>query len=151
MAHRHRIYIKPAINNHGQLKATKRGPQYEATYNGEIICVSHQPFFDGARVLRDRGLTGQLEMWDHERPFPRMRSTIEKAAQLTVVEGRNTEIRIAKWKAPDDRLRGLNVERRKSVAGSSGTSNHETASDGVTAEDAEPIPPAGSAAEEDVP
>jgi hypothetical protein len=46
-------------------------------------------------------------------PIPRMRSTIEKAAQLTVVEGRNTEIRIAKWKAPDDRLRGLNVERRK--------------------------------------
>jgi hypothetical protein len=82
MALPHCIHIKLATSNDGQLKVTKRGLQFEAIYNGELICVSHQPFFDSARVLHDRGLSGAYEMWDHERSYPRMRSTIEKAAQL---------------------------------------------------------------------
>jgi hypothetical protein len=72
-------------------------------------------------------------MWDHELPHPRMRSTVEKAAKLTVAEDRGTGIRFDKWKAPDDRFRGLNKERGKRAAGSSGTANLETTSDGVTA------------------
>jgi len=61
-----------------------------------------------------------------------MHSTIEKAAKLTVAEGRSTGMRFEKWNAPD-RLRGLVEERHKRSHGSSGTSNPETASDGVTA------------------
>ena len=115
------------------LKITERGPQYEATYEGELICVSHQPLLDGARVLRQRGLTGPVETWDKVGQFRRMHSTIEKAAQLTVVEPREGGIRFDKWNAPDDRFRGLNEERGKRAAGSSGTANLETTSDGVTA------------------
>ncbi len=126
----HRIYLNPAVSKDGRPKVTKRGPLFEATYDGELICVSHQPLFDGARVLHQRGLNGPLEMWDHERPYSRMQSTIEKAAKLTVVEGPNTDLRIDKWNPPDNRLRGLNVERRKPAVGALGTSNPETAADG---------------------
>jgi hypothetical protein len=72
-------------------------------------------------------------MWDHQLSHPRMRSTVEKAAQLTVVEGRSGNIRFGMWNAPD-RLRGLTEERRKRAAGSSGTSIPETVPDGLTAE-----------------
>jgi hypothetical protein len=44
------------------------------------------PFLDGARALLNLGHTGALEMWDYERPYPRMRGDIEKAAKLTVRE-----------------------------------------------------------------
>ncbi|WP_373085708.1 hypothetical protein [Sneathiella sp.] len=72
-------------------------------------------------------------MWDHQLSYPRMRSIVEKAAQLTVVESRRGNMRFERWNAPD-RLRGLNGERRKRAVEASGTSNTETASDGVTAE-----------------
>ena len=127
-----RIYIQPTLKNDGTHKVSKRGPLYDTTFNGEHICTSHQPLLDGARVLHGRGLTGPLQMWDHERSYPRMHSTIEKAAKLTVAEGRSTGMRFEKWNAPD-RLRGLVEERHKRSHGSSGTSNPETASDGVTA------------------
>ena len=65
-----------------------RGEIYEVSYNGQVIVAStSMPLLDGARALQNMGLSGPLEMWDHQRPYPRMRSTIEVAAKFTVREG----------------------------------------------------------------
>lgn len=65
-------------------------PHYRARLgglDGEII-VQHTPtpFFDAARVLLSKRVTGTLEMWDGERSYPRMRGDIAKMAKLTVIE-----------------------------------------------------------------
>jgi len=76
-----KIYIK-------QIRYGIRGPIYQVEHNGaELLSGTAVPFFDGARALAAKGLTGAFEMWDHERPYPRMMGVIEKAAQLTVREG----------------------------------------------------------------
>ena len=65
----------------------KRGILYDVEFDGEVICQSSlTPLLDACRVLLSRGLTGNVEMWDYVRPYPRMRSTIEGAAQLTVTD-----------------------------------------------------------------
>ena len=43
------------------------------------------------------GLTGDVELWDETRPFPRMRSTVEATAGLTVQEGRRQSPKLSKW------------------------------------------------------
>jgi len=69
------------------VKAGKRGLLYDAEYGGEVICSSSlTPFLDRCRVLQARGLSGPVEMWDMVRPYPRMRSTVEAAAKLTVTD-----------------------------------------------------------------
>jgi hypothetical protein len=82
----HRIYIQPSTDNRtGLPKFGNSGPLYDASYGGEVIVLSsHQPFLDACRVLLADGMSGPAEMWDHIRPFPRMRSTINAAAKLTV-------------------------------------------------------------------
>ena len=88
----HRIYIQPSTDSRtGRTKFGNSGSLYDAIYEGELIVwSSHQPFLDACRVLLARGISGPAEMWDHIRPFPRMRSTIEAAAKLTVSEGKGT-------------------------------------------------------------
>ena len=77
--------VKIYITNKGH---GTRGPLYRVEYEGEeLVAGTATPFCDGARALAARGLTGALEMWDHERPYPRMLGTIEGAAKLTVNEG----------------------------------------------------------------
>ncbi len=85
----HRIYIQPSTSRRtGLANFGKSGPLYDAIYNGELIVwSSHQPFLDACRVLLADGITGPAEMWDHVRTFPRLRSTVEAAAKLTVSEG----------------------------------------------------------------
>jgi hypothetical protein len=69
------------------VKAGKQGLLYDAEYDGEVICTSTlTPFLDACRVLQARGLSGPAEMWDAVRPYPRMKSTIEAAAKLTVTD-----------------------------------------------------------------
>jgi hypothetical protein len=84
----HRIYIQPSTDSRtGLAKFGNSGPLYDASYCGEmIVCSSHQPFLDACRVLLADGMSGPAEMWDHIRPYPRIRSTIEAAAKLTVSE-----------------------------------------------------------------
>lgn len=82
----HRIYIQPATDTRtGLPKFGNSGRLYDAIYGGELVVwSSHQPFLDACRVLLADGVSGAAEMWDHIRPFPRMRSTIEAAEKLTV-------------------------------------------------------------------
>lgn len=77
----HRIYTRLVSS------ASSRGPLYEAIFQDEVIIArSPQPFLDGCRVLSERGYRGAVELWDYERPYPRMRGLIEAAAQLAVDE-----------------------------------------------------------------
>lgn len=84
----HHIYIQPSTDNRtGLPKFGNSGPLYDASYSGKVIVrSSHQPFLDACRVLLTDGMSGPAEIWDHVRPFPRMRSTIEAAAKLRVSE-----------------------------------------------------------------
>ena len=73
------------------IKVLKTPGHYEARLGspvGEVLCPSTRtPLLDGCRVLASHGLTGPVELWDSERPYPRMRADIAKAAKLTVKEG----------------------------------------------------------------
>lgn len=74
-----------------------RGPMYRVELDGEVLIEgTHIPFYDGARALAAKGLTGDFEMWDHVRPYARMRGVIEQAAMLTVSEGEDRP-RVRKW------------------------------------------------------
>ena len=74
-----------------------RGPLYRVEHEGEVLLESTAiPFLDGARALAAKGLTGDFEMWDHVRPYARMRGVIEQAAMLTVSEGEDRP-RVRKW------------------------------------------------------
>lgn len=87
----HKIYIN-------MVKAGKRGLLYDVEYNGEVICQSSlTPLLEAARTLAQRGLGGDLEMWDRVRPYPRMRSTVEAAAKLSVAEGNRLGPRFKKF------------------------------------------------------
>lgn len=84
----HRIYIRPSFDGSGQQRLSPRGPLFDA-FHGEklIVDASPQPFADGCRILQGLGLSGKCELWDFEKRFARMTSTIETMAGLTVVEG----------------------------------------------------------------
>lgn len=91
----HKIYIN-------MVRTGKRGLLYDVEYNGEVICQSSlTPLLEAARTLAQRGLGGDLEMWDRVRPYPRMRSTIEGAARLAVVD-LGSGPRFAKWRSKAD-------------------------------------------------
>ena len=65
-----------------------RGLLYRVECDGKTIASSTStPFFDGARALADMGIYGNLEMWDHERPYPRMTGSVERVARLAISEG----------------------------------------------------------------
>lgn len=112
-----RIFIRQPKRGSGKPKCGTRGLLFEVTYCVEIIVTaSVQPFFDAARVLRSRGKKGMIEMWDEDRPYPRMSSTIEAASRLTVVEG-DRRLRLEVWNGPFP-VRG---EIAKAHSGSAGT------------------------------
>jgi len=93
-----RIVIRPALDKDGKQRLSERGPLYEASYEGELLLdASHQPFLDGCRALRAKGLGGPAEMWDEVRPYPRMLGEIEVAARLTVREPSSGGLRFARW------------------------------------------------------
>jgi hypothetical protein len=78
-----------------------RGPIYRVEHDGEVLVTGTAiPLFDGARALVTKGMTGEFEMWDHERPYPRMKSVIERAAKLTISEGERRPT-FVKWTPRD--------------------------------------------------
>jgi hypothetical protein len=75
------------------------GLRYAVTFNGETtVMASLTPLCAAARVLRGRGIVGSIELWDSERPFPRMSANIAHAAALTVEEGSKSRLRFRPWK-----------------------------------------------------
>lgn len=76
----HRITMRPIIPEERHYHSAY-GPMYSALYDGEVIVESTRlPLLEGARVLQASGLTCAVELWDEERLFPRICSTIEAAS-----------------------------------------------------------------------
>jgi hypothetical protein len=114
----HRIIIALACKPDGTPRYSQRGPLYNACFEGEpILSGSSEPFLEACRILKARGLSGPVELWDETRPFPRMRSTIEAAAWLTVEEG-DGRPRFRRWRPnPRARVGGEAVEGEIALPG----------------------------------
>ena len=98
-----RITIVPAkLGARGQLYDIRLGDQ-----DGELLGWSRTPFYDGARALLYRGITGRFEMWDTFRPCPRMVGEIERCAGLTVSEEDRDGLRIKPWRPAETRQADL--------------------------------------------
>lgn len=73
----------------------KRGPLYTArlgSAQGEVLVSNTiQPALDSARVLVRRGADplGILEMWDTDRPYPRLTGQLGRMAGQTIMERDN--------------------------------------------------------------
>ena len=79
-------------------KAGKRGLLYDVEHEGKMICQSSlTPLVDACRVLFSRGYTGDVEMWDYDRPYARMRSTVECAARLAIIDRGSGPV-FVKWR-----------------------------------------------------
>ncbi len=78
----HRINIRPC-------KRGMRGQYYTVAYAGAtIIPATLNPTGVACRHLVSLGLNGPLEVWDGERPYPRLLiHDLVKAAAITVAEG----------------------------------------------------------------
>ncbi len=84
----HRIVITPSFDKEGRPRRSSQGPLFNANYGGQVIVTgSTEPCLAGARILKARGLTGRLEMWDTVLPYCRFHTDIDKAAGLTIEEG----------------------------------------------------------------
>jgi hypothetical protein len=95
----HRIVITPSRNDGGNPRHSIRGALYDVTYQGEVIVIaSTEPCYASARILKARGLSGRLEMWDTVLPYCRFRADLDKAAGLTVREG-DEPPRLVKFKS----------------------------------------------------
>ena len=72
--------------------------QFEARLDGKLICISHQPLLDGARVLLAENVdpATPIAMRHEGTAFDALRSTVGAAAKLTV--GRTGSDQVAPWK-----------------------------------------------------
>jgi hypothetical protein len=84
----HRIVITPTLDKEGRHKRSSKGSLFDTNYEGQAIAVgSTEPCLDAARILKARGLSGRLEMWDTVLPYCRFHTDIDKSAALTIEEG----------------------------------------------------------------
>jgi len=98
-----RVFIDP-------VKITSRGQGYSVSFNSEtIITNTRNPAADAGRHLAALGHRGRMEVWDNERPYPRLVfHDIEKAAGLTVVENEHHGPRIVRYRPiSDEKWQGL--------------------------------------------
>lgn len=84
----HRIIVTPSLDKEGRPRRSSKGPLFDTSYEGQVIVVgSTEPCLDAARILKARGLSGRLEIWDTLLPYCRFHTDIDKAAGLTIEEG----------------------------------------------------------------
>lgn len=105
-----RVFIDP-------MKVTSRGQGYSVSFNGvTIITNTRDPGPDACRYLVALGYQGRMEMWDNERPYPRLVfHDIEKAARLTVSETERHGPRIVTFKSmSDDQRQRLKADKHRS-------------------------------------
>jgi len=81
-----------------------RGQKYSVSLDGKTIIASTiNPTGDACRHLVALGRAGRLEVWDDDRPYPRLVVTdISKAAGLTVRENERHGPRFAVYKLIPD-------------------------------------------------
>lgn len=76
--------------------------QYEAyAPNGELICTSNTPFFTAARIMKAWGISDDTEitMSHKDSTIVSLRSTVGKAASLSVSEPDRGSIRVVPFEA----------------------------------------------------
>jgi hypothetical protein len=78
----HRVILQPTHR-------TPKRQYYAATLNGRVIvAISSGPEFDARRAMQAEGLSGRVEFYRPEVPYPGLIiRDLEKAARLRVVEG----------------------------------------------------------------
>jgi hypothetical protein len=90
-----RIYVE-------LLRVGARGPIYRARLGspvGDVLVKrSTEPLLAGARVLVSQGVTGILELWDSQRPYPRLYGDIALLAKLSVKEDEKTSPTFRVWR-----------------------------------------------------
>jgi hypothetical protein len=90
------LIVSPHRDKHGRVNPNK----FRASLEGEteVLCVSSQPFLDGARILLDRGHDPEaiLVMRHAGSGDVALRGSLGKTALLTVDEHNGTVL--AKWK-----------------------------------------------------
>jgi hypothetical protein len=101
----HRITVSPKRRKDGRVVCIKAGPVFDAHYGIETICSSVSPFYTAARILKDRGRTGLIEMWHLGAKYPSLTMPIEVAANLAVKEG-NRSLRLATYKPFQGKVKG---------------------------------------------
>ena len=84
--------------------------------DGEHLGTSRTPFYDGARLLLFRGITGRFEMGDAELPYPRMVGDVERCAGLTVEEPDERGLQVRRWKP----FPGVRVRPQSAIQGVAG-------------------------------
>ncbi len=83
-----RIIVTLSLDKEGRPRRSSKGPLFDANYEGLVIVVgSTEPCLAAARVLKARGRTGRLEMWDTFLPYCRFHTDIDRAAGMTIEEG----------------------------------------------------------------
>lgn len=81
-----RIDIYPIMKPNGVHKAIHYGELYCVKLGDETIIEStHEPFYNGARVLASRGITGEMAMWASGKE--RMTGNIPPCAEISVQDG----------------------------------------------------------------
>jgi hypothetical protein len=95
----HRIVILRSLDKEGRPRRSSKGSMFDASYEGHVIVIgSTEPCLAAARILKARGLSGKLEMWDAVLPDCRFHTDIDKAAGLTIEEGDSLP-RLRKYRA----------------------------------------------------
>ena len=88
----HKITIEPS-NMRGE-----RGQHYSVIYKGAILIEdTRNPEYDACRVLLAMGITGKLETWRKDSPYPGLLLDIRKGAARTVEDGRRVGPRFRPW------------------------------------------------------
>jgi hypothetical protein len=91
-----RIYVETV--GPGRFNARLGSPDGEV-----LVTSSREPALAAARVLIGRGFdpAATLEMWDRERPYPRLRGVLDVMAGQTVIEAAaGSGLRFGKYVAP---------------------------------------------------
>jgi hypothetical protein len=74
--------------------------KFEARLNGRLLCISHQPLLDAARILAGEGAdpATRITMRHEAAAYDALRSTVGVAAGLTVRETETDGPRFVRWK-----------------------------------------------------
>lgn len=90
-----------------QLRTTTTGLLWSVTDDTTgktFVEASKDPEFDACRALSANGISGTLETFTGDRPFPSMRISISTGAKKRITEGTASPLRLGKWSPADVQL-----------------------------------------------
>ena len=112
----HRIIIEPTTIR------GERGQYYRVFFEGAVLIEdTWNPEFEACRALVALGITGRLEVWRSDKPYPRLIfPDIEEGARWTVVENDKEGPVIKRWKPFPEHLQPDAVPRGRVLAPAAG-------------------------------